>query len=54
MVKSWIIDGSEVKSRTVGRRAKGRGSQLQTLALIEWRREQRALLVSQTSTPIIK
>lgn len=36
MLESWVIDGSEVKSRrTASQRANGRGSQLQTLVLIE-------------------
>ena len=35
ILESWVIDGSGVRSRTAGQRAKGKGSQLQTLVLIE-------------------
>ena len=36
MLETWVTDGSEVKSRrTASQRAKGKGSQLQTLALID-------------------
>lgn len=42
MLESWVINGSEVKSRrAAGQRTKGRGSQFQTLALTEWKRGQR-------------